>query len=389
MTFLQFFGATLIPGILTGLFALLLRKTKAKFWHAKGGQILIGIAFGIVAIWATENGVVMDEEAGVIMNVRDAAPLCAGLFFGGPAGLIAGLIGGVYRWFCVYWGGGMVTRVACSLATVLAGIFSGMMRKNLFDGGRPGMFSALGIGATMEVLHMLLVLATNMSNVAKAFEFVQGCAIPMILCNGIALCIASVICGGFERRNPIDLRDRYISYDFGFRLLVCVVIAFLLTSGFTQQVVYRITSDNAQIAQNVALYRDVTLYLVAFMEILIFTALFILVYQLLKKKVTKNPAARPMRKTADLTSTVRAMKVRMRSISTTNPMKVISAVRPTKKTATSISAMVLTLLKTKISLILVTIPKRMISTITTMILSTLWNCWHSRQSRFRMSIRST
>lgn len=64
--------------------------------------------------------------------------------------------------------------------------------------------------------------------------------------------------------------------------LVCVVIAFFITGSFTQQIVYRITTDDA------VLYRNVTLYLVAFMEVLIYTALFILIYQMLKKKVTCN-----------------------------------------------------------------------------------------------------
>ena len=36
-----------------------------------------------------------------MINVRDAAPICAGLFFGAPAGVIAGLIGGVGRYFAV------------------------------------------------------------------------------------------------------------------------------------------------------------------------------------------------------------------------------------------------------------------------------------------------
>ena len=60
------------------------------------------------------------------------------------------------------------------------------------------------------------------------------------------------------------------------------MIAFFATSSFTQEVIYRVTSDDA------ALYRSVTLYLVIFMEILIFTAIFILVYQMLKTKVVKN-----------------------------------------------------------------------------------------------------
>lgn len=126
-------------------------------------------------------------------------------------------------------------------------------------------------GATMEVLHMLLGLGTNLSDVSHAFAFVQQCAFPMILCNGLA-----------GDRQPIDMKACRISYDFGFWLLVCVVIAFFITGSFTQQIVYRITTDDA------VLYRNVTLYLVAFMEVLIYTALFILIYQMLKKKVTCN-----------------------------------------------------------------------------------------------------
>lgn len=219
---------------------------------------------------------------GVVMNVRDAAPLCAGLLFGGPAGLIAGTIGGIYRWLCVYWGGGMVTRAACSLAAFLAGVFSGLMRRTLFDENRPGVLSAFGIGATMEVLHMLLVLATNLGDVYHAFSFVQQCSFTMILCNGIALMLSTIVCAASGQRKHIDIKSRRISYDFGFWLLVCVVIAFFITGSFTQQIIYRITTDDA------ALYRNVTLYLVAFMEVLIYTALFILIYQMLKKKVTCN-----------------------------------------------------------------------------------------------------
>lgn len=219
---------------------------------------------------------------GVVMNVRDAAPLCAGLLFGGPAGLIAGTIGGIYRWLCVCWGGGMVTRAACSLAAFLAGVFSGLMRRTLFDENRPGVLSAFGIGATMEVLHMLLVLATNLGDVYHAFSFVQQCSFTMILCNGIALMLSTIVCAASGQRKHIDIKSRRISYDFGFWLLVCVVIAFFITGSFTQQIIYRITTDDA------ALYRNVTLYLVAFMEVLIYTALFILIYQMLKKKVICN-----------------------------------------------------------------------------------------------------
>ena len=64
-------------------------------------QIIIGILFGGVSAFASSYGV---EWLGAVVNVRDAAPLSAGLIFGAPAGILSGLIGGLYRWFSVYWG---------------------------------------------------------------------------------------------------------------------------------------------------------------------------------------------------------------------------------------------------------------------------------------------
>ena len=79
-------------------------------------QIIIGILFGGVSAFASSFGV---EWLGAVVNVRDAAPLSAGLVFGAPAGIISGCIGGIYRWFSVYWGGGDYTRLACSINDIL------------------------------------------------------------------------------------------------------------------------------------------------------------------------------------------------------------------------------------------------------------------------------
>ena len=273
-------AATLCMVLLSAVLNLLLRKTKLSALPERVRQTLVGLAFGVAAIMATRYGVHAGE--GVILNVRDSAPLCAGLIFGGPAGLIAGTMGSLYRWFCVRWGYGMLTRVACSLATFLAGIFSGLMRHTIFEDKKPGVLSAFGLGATMEVLHMLLVLATNLSDVTYAFRFVQVCAFPMSLCNGLAVCLSVAACRLSRKGLKSDFSRKRLSYDFGFWLLVCVLIAFTVTGAFTQQIVWRITMEDAE------LYRHVTLYLVIFMEILIYTALFILIYQLLKKKVINN-----------------------------------------------------------------------------------------------------
>ena len=64
--------------------------------------------FGGLAILGTEFGIKID---GAIINARDASPICAGLLFGAPAGIIAGIIGGVERWLAVIWGAGEYTQL--------------------------------------------------------------------------------------------------------------------------------------------------------------------------------------------------------------------------------------------------------------------------------------
>ena len=93
-------------------------------------QIIIGVLFGGVSAFASSFGM---EWLGTVVNVRDAAPLSAGLIVGAPAGIISGFIGGIYRWFSVFWGGGTYTQIACSLATILAGFMAAGLRKLMFD----------------------------------------------------------------------------------------------------------------------------------------------------------------------------------------------------------------------------------------------------------------
>ena len=110
------------------------KHTPAKKLPYITKQVIIGILFGGVSAFASSYGV---EWLGTVVNVRDAAPLSAGLIFGAPAGIISGLIGGLYRWFSVYWGGGMYTRLACSIATILAGFMAAGLRKLMFDNKKP------------------------------------------------------------------------------------------------------------------------------------------------------------------------------------------------------------------------------------------------------------
>ena len=207
------------------------KLTSFKKLPNKAKQVIWGIIFGCVAMYASDHGVEID---GAVMNVRDAGPLCAGLIFGAPAGVIAGLLGGTYRWFSVFWGAGTYSRVACSIATCLAGIVAAGLRKKMFDDKRPSWVYGLGIGMVMEVFHMLLIFLTNMKDAANAFALVQQCTIPMVICNSAAVALSLLGLSLFRKEKVMFSKDKQqISQTFQNWLLIYILIGFFVTSWFT------------------------------------------------------------------------------------------------------------------------------------------------------------
>ena len=187
-------------------------------------QIIAGVIFGFLAILGTEFGVPIE---GAVINARDAAPLCAGLIFGPISGIMAGLIGGIERWFAVYWGAGSYTRLACSISTCLAGFLSAGLRKYLYDDQITTANQALIISIAMEVTHMLMIFITNIYDVKKAFTFVLICTYPMVLVNALAVTLAVFIVNRidhFAYRESKQIKS--INSRFQNTLIIVVIIAY-------------------------------------------------------------------------------------------------------------------------------------------------------------------
>lgn len=231
-TFLWLSLIALFPVVLSALIYLTERTKAASKMSYIARQVIIGIMFGALAILGTEFGIKID---GAIINARDASPICAGLLFGAPAGIIAGIIGGVERWLAVIWGAGEYTQLACSVSTVLAGAFAAALRKYMFDNKKPKWYYCLAIAVITEIVHMLMIFLTNMNDVRTAFSFVRICSLPMIAVNGLAVMLAGALLSLLSVREHKtahhDLKN--ISQSFQRFLLVCVTAGFLMTTVFT------------------------------------------------------------------------------------------------------------------------------------------------------------
>lgn len=177
------------------------REVLEKRFTLKNRAILI-LIFGAVSIFGTYSGI---EIFGAIANVRDLGPMVAGLIGGPVIGLGAGLIGGIHRYFLHGF-----TCVPCSLATVLAGLFGGIiyiLKRGKFI-GVPG---AVLFAALMETFHMglLLILARPYP---EAVKVVEELSIPMIFANSLGMLFFTyIISNRIRERETVEERDKYFA----------------------------------------------------------------------------------------------------------------------------------------------------------------------------------
>ena len=208
-------------------------------------QVSIGIIFGILAICGTEFGIPMN---GAQMNVRDAAVMIPGFLFGAPAGIIAGLIGGIERWIAVAWGVGSYTRLACSLSTCLAGFFVALLRIFLFEKKKPPVEMAATFAVTIEIFHLLMVFVTNMDDANHAIVFVRSCTLPMVLANALSVLLATLLVTAASAEGSFRIfkkRDETPVFETIQRAMTCAIIFCLILSCLF---VYRL-EDNLSIQQ--------------------------------------------------------------------------------------------------------------------------------------------
>jgi len=140
-------------------------------------QVILILLFGALSVYGTLSGI---EFFGAPINVRDLGPMLAGLLGGPLVGLGAGLIGAAHRMTI-----GGFTMVPCSIATICAGLFGGLIWL-FFQRKFAGTMIAVLFAIIMEGFHMTLVLLICRP-VDLAVSVVSAVALPMILANAAGM----------------------------------------------------------------------------------------------------------------------------------------------------------------------------------------------------------
>jgi sigma-B regulation protein RsbU (phosphoserine phosphatase) len=168
-------------------------------FNPKNYLILI-LIFGAFSIYGNASGA---DILGAHINVRDLGPIIGGLVGGPIVGLGAGVIGAAFR-----FSQGGVTVIPCTLATLLAGLFAGIVyygNKKQFIGLRGAVLFVI----LLETFHMALVILT-VQPISLALEIVSALAIPMIVSNAVGMFFfAFIITNLNQERKTKAERDTY------------------------------------------------------------------------------------------------------------------------------------------------------------------------------------
>ncbi|MCR4879545.1 MAG: SpoIIE family protein phosphatase [Bacilli bacterium] len=229
---------SLLVVVLAVIFYLLEAKTKFKNIKWIYRQIIIGVVFGGAAIFGTEMGISIGSA---VMNVRDAAPLVAGLIFGGPAGMIAATIGSVERLLYTYvfsTGGfnrGEYSVVACVIATFVSGLYAWALRQWFFEKKTPHWLFGFATAAIMEVLHFILLYLTNIKDPKGVLTIIMDIFVPMILANGIGVALSCLFVELLENRfstGKIIRKEHSINSKIQIGLLALILVTATMSTTF-------------------------------------------------------------------------------------------------------------------------------------------------------------
>lgn len=157
-------------------------------------QVILILLFGALSIYGTLSGI---EISGALVNVRDLGPMLAGLLGGPWVGLGAGLIGAAHRMTL-----GGYTMYACSLATVLAGLFGGLIwlfYKRKFAGVTIAVLFAI----LMEGFHMALTLLLS-KPFEQALVGVSTVAFPMIMANAAGMFVFALMVENLQNERKMQ-----------------------------------------------------------------------------------------------------------------------------------------------------------------------------------------
>ena len=230
--YFKLIGTILLPALsAVGIYVLNKRKVFDGInKHVK--QVMIGIIFGIIACILATFG---STSSGELIRLNDSAIICAGLIFGGPAGIISGIICSVYSYFASFLTLSGFIHTSLVIGSLVAGVYSAFARRFMFENKTPSWVMGLFVGITMEVIRFDLLFTADVNEFKDILLVLNATTIPAIVSNGIAVAAAILIITIIAREQIFIKRKSKarISQTVQAWLLVTVLVALVSSSLFS------------------------------------------------------------------------------------------------------------------------------------------------------------
>lgn len=224
-----------LPIVTTAAILSLEKKAPFKRLGCWGRQVFTGVIFGFIACLAIVFSV---RIGGSDIDVCNAAPMTAGLVFGAPAGVIAGVIGAIGRSFSRVWDVSEYTRLAGTISTLLSGVI-GAVGYKLFM-GRSKRFSwiyGVVISTIGEVMHMQLVFFTNPEDPVRIFYVFEKIALPMFAVSTISVAVSLMVPWVFQHDFVQEKKQKKsVSDAFQLGLLACISAGVMIAAVVTYSI---------------------------------------------------------------------------------------------------------------------------------------------------------
>ena len=209
-TILELIVSVIMPVAITMVLEYIRKDNAIK--HSLKFKIIVGIILGITSAFGSELGIAVTN--GALINTRSAAVVSAGLFFGLPAGIIAGGIASLERVLAAFvWKtAGVYTVWACSLATLIIGTVAGLLHRRAFRDKHYVLWIGLLIGATSELFHIGLNLLFKINDIEPMWIIAKEVFVPQVVCNAVAIGLSSVgvkliKITGYKAKRTVEIED--------------------------------------------------------------------------------------------------------------------------------------------------------------------------------------
>jgi serine phosphatase RsbU (regulator of sigma subunit)/anti-sigma regulatory factor (Ser/Thr protein kinase) len=224
--------AVLLPTCLALGLTFLDQKTKFHDLRESLKQLVYGLLFGVIAIAMVELGV--DDDV-VRLSIACATPMVCGLLFGAPSAILSAVLGGLYRWICLFYHQGTQLEMVTEIIVIgLAALIGALAKKFLFSERKPSGTFGLILGIFLQVIHMLLLFLMESEGIKSAYYTVFVLVVPLMISTAVSTSLPLFSLNLLNHFIHKKAKEKiHISEVFQYMLLVAILGCFSLTSFLT------------------------------------------------------------------------------------------------------------------------------------------------------------